>query len=81
MDSCYSDDAHHAYAQPLNDGEDTLLVRMGTGEYRCSRWMARQAEEFRETFGDLQSLGVQVFVHGSGLIPDMCRSLRMERAA
>lgn len=80
MDSCYHDDVHHAYSQTLNDGERTLLVQMGGKEYRCARWMARQASEFQETWFDLEKLGVAIWVHGRGLIPDMARNLRQEAA-
>jgi hypothetical protein len=75
MDGSYEDGAHHAYAQPLNDGEELLQVMMGGKAYACARWMARQAEEFRGTWRDLQRYGMRLFVHGRGLIPDMARLL------
>lgn len=78
MDSSYHGDVHHAYAQPLNDGEETVELVMGAKRYRCSRWMARQATEFDETWRAARDLGLNLFVHGRGLIPDMCRALRGE---
>lgn len=75
MDSSYEDGAHHAYAQPLNDGEQLLKVTMGGKDYTCARWMARQSEEFRETWADLQRRGTRIFMHGRGLIPDIAKAL------
>lgn len=77
MDSSYDDDgSHHAYAQALNDNEDTMTVSMGNKLYKCARWMVRQGEEFRETWRDLAERGVTIHVHGRGLIPDMASHLR-----
>lgn len=76
MDSSYSDGAHHAYAQSLNDQEQTLRATMGGKVYTCAKWMLRQSEEFRDTWRDMTSRGVSLFVHGSGLIPDIARQLR-----
>lgn len=81
MDSSHSDAEHHAYAQPLNDGEMTLNVQMAGRSYVCSKWMARQAEDFRGTWHDLRKHGVSLRVHGSGLIPDMAQALMMEAMA
>ncbi len=76
FDSCYHDDAHHAYAQPLNDGDSTMMVAVAGKEYRCAPWMARQAIEFQENYLSLRDQGVKVFAHGRGLIPDMWRNLQ-----
>jgi uncharacterized Rossmann fold enzyme len=81
MDSCYHEDVHHAYPQPLNDGESLLDVTMGDKVYRCAKWMARQATEFQAAHGELAALGVQLWVHGRGLIPDIARNFRLARAA
>lgn len=81
MDSCYHGEAHHAYAQPLNDGESLLTVTMGTKTYSCARWMARQATEFQTAYGELAAHGVQLWVHGKGLIPDIAKGLRLDKAA
>jgi hypothetical protein len=83
MDSSYADDGkHHAYAQALNDTDQTIEVVMGGKRYRAALWMVRQANEFRETWRALKDEGVTVHVHGSGLIPDMAKRLRSdERAA
>lgn len=76
MDSSYEDDNHHAYAQPLNDGAETQTVVLGDKTYRSARWMIRQAREFQENYRYLESEGVKVVVHGSGLIPDMARAMK-----
>lgn len=87
MDSSYHGDQHHAYAQTMNDADAIMEVVMlddRTGEerrYRAARWMVRQASEFRETYADLKARGVQVFVHGKGLLPDIARQLRQEARA
>lgn len=80
MDGSYSNGSHHAYPQSLNDADDTLEVRLGNGGkiYRCARWMARQAHEFADCYRTLRENGVQIWVHGSGLIPDMARAMRDE---
>lgn len=75
FDSCYHGDAHHAFAQPLNDGEETQEVVLGEKRYRCARWMIRQAMEFQEQYAHLTKEGVKVMVHGKGLVPDMWRLL------
>lgn len=83
MDGSYRGDDHHAYPQALNDGVTPVEVRLSTGgkPYRCARWMVRQAEEFKDAYAALSDEGVSVFVHGSGLIPDMVKALRAERQA
>lgn len=87
IDSSYDGDAHHAYPQALNDGEQVLEVVMGGKPYRCAPWMARQAEDFRQCWDDMKQFRplpgapvepVQIHVHGKGLIPDMARALRAE---
>jgi uncharacterized Rossmann fold enzyme len=90
MDSSYADNGqHHAYPQPLNDGEQVIEVVMAGKRYRCAAWMARQAEEFKQAWADLRNYRtpdgqlepVTIHVHGRGLIPDMARALRAEERA
>lgn len=79
MDGSYADDGeHHVTAQALNDGETTVQVVLGDAQYRCSLWMARQAEEFQSQYRSLRRQGAAVFLHGRGLLPDMARMLRDE---
>ena len=81
MDSSYADNGHHAYAQPLNDGEQTQTVLMNGKPYTCARWMMRQAEEFKGQWFELLDLGTRIYVHGKGLIPDMAKLLKEEAKA
>jgi hypothetical protein len=88
LDSSYDKDgAHHAYAQPLNDGETVLAVARGEKTYQCAPWMVRQAAEFEEQLREFaryvdfegKPSPISVTVHGTGLIPDIARSLRDEQ--
>lgn len=81
MDGSYEAGSHHAYPQSINDPDATLEVIMGEKRYVCARWMARQAEEFRATYHELKRYGMQVHVHGRGLIPDMVKAIRYEERA
>lgn len=82
LDSSYADDgAHHAYSQALNDDDRTVIVTLMGKEYRCAVWMARQADEFQGTWRELRRRGVNIFIHGRGLIPDLYRALRAEAVA
>ena len=82
MDSSYREDAHHAYAQTMNDGERIIEIKMQEFErvYRCATWMARQADEFRWHWQRLLSAGCTVTAHGDGLLPDLCRHINKRRA-
>lgn len=82
IDSSYAaDGSHHAYAQSLNDGETVIEAALGEKRYVCAPWMCRQAAEFQQSWFDLKAEGTRIFVHGSGLIPDMARQLREEERA
>lgn len=85
-DSSFSDTGlHHAYAQPLNDGDRAIEVVMVIGgkerRYRAAPWMVRQVEEFKETWADLRKDGVSIHVHGYGLLPDVAKLLWNEARA
>lgn len=71
FDSCYRDGKHHAYAQTLNDNEQVLDAEFNGKSYRCSPWMIQQAEDFETFAPQLMDHGVELHVHGSGLIPDI----------
>ena len=75
MDSSYEGTDHHAYAQPLNDGDRVITLKLGDKEYRAAIWMARQAEEFKDAWVHLKAQGVMLKVHGKGLIPDLAKAL------
>jgi len=68
FDSSYGP-SHHAYSQPLNDGEKTLDVRLAGRQFKCAPWMITQCEEFKELMPLLLERGCVVRVYGEGLIP------------
>lgn len=84
VDSSYSGEKHHAYAQPINDADQVMDVVLrdpaaGTTKYyRAAKWMVRQTEEFRVTWNDLRREGVTIHAHGKGLLPDIARQLHAE---
>lgn len=67
FDSCYERDSHHAYNQPLNDGETIHRLEVGGEDYLASEWMIDQAEEAIE-FLSAQSDKLSVRIHGRSLI-------------
>lgn len=70
-DSSHREDKSHAYAQPMNDGDPCAWVDFRGQRYLCSLTMKLQAEKFQDTAKALKELGVKLFVHGSGLLPDI----------
>lgn len=78
MDSSYSGGEHHAYKQALNDDDATIEVVLGDKRYVCAKWMARQANDFQRAYPQLTGVGMKLWVHGAGLIPDLWRSLRAQ---
>lgn len=67
MDSCVTEDAHHAYEQKENDGAQIIPVSVGGRIFRCTPWMASQAKEF---IGLVQMLSEEILldIKGDGLI-------------
>ncbi len=78
MDSCYSDGGHHAYAQGMNDGERVVDVLYGNRDFKCSGWMASQAQDFLDFC--VRSL-VTITVAGDGLLAHIARCGIPESAA
>jgi len=67
MDSCVTADAHHAYAQPENDGVPLFPATVGGRVFQCTAWQVAQAQEFMNLIrimGDMFELEV----HGDGLL-------------
>ena len=81
MDSSYSGGEHHAYPQALNDADAVIEVALGEKRYTCAKWMARQANDFKVMYPQITAAGMQLFVHGTGLIPDLWRAMRMQKEA
>jgi uncharacterized Rossmann fold enzyme len=70
FDSSYRDKDNHAYRQALNDGEAVMDITVEDGKtFKCARWMAKQALDFLNQLKELNERGVNVHVHGDGLIP------------
>lgn len=69
-DSSYSDLDHHAYAQPMNDGETVYEVRVGADGpvYRASGWMLGQVKNFGAIAPALADAGCIIELHGDGLL-------------
>lgn len=81
MDSSYSDGEHHAYKQPLNDGERIIEVELNGQKYTCASWMATQAEEFKVLAALLTEAGCTLTIHGTGLLPDLARLISTQKTA
>jgi hypothetical protein len=71
FDSSYRDGQHHAYSQPLNDGERASEAMYNDKTYFCAPWMIGQAQEFMELAPGYMADGAVITVHGSGLLPDI----------
>lgn len=69
FDSSYSEGAHHAYSQSLNDGESVIEVESHGKMFSCAPWMVQQSEQFVALANQLIGLGCHIQVHGTGLIP------------
>ncbi len=80
FDSSYDNGKNHAYPQPLNDKESRMEVLAAGKTFTCAPWMAKQAVEFQKQMRQLTGLGVEINVHGYGLIPWICKQ-HMESAA
>jgi hypothetical protein len=70
-DSSHRDAQSHAFHQKMNDGEPNCIVTWNGRDYRTSLTMKLQAEKAQDTLRLLEGAGVEIHVHGSGLLPDM----------
>jgi len=77
FDSCYGE-SHHAYPQPLNDGEKTMGFKAAGRSFTAAGWMARQAQDFVIDYRNATAAGAKVTVHGDGLIPHIAKQLSKE---
>lgn len=80
MDSSYSGMEHHAYSQPLNDGEVVLDVQVDDKVFRATPWMIAQANEFQELISQLVRIGCSFNVAGDGLIPYLAKEMTQSYA-
>jgi len=74
-DSSYRDNQNHAYPQPLNDRERVIDVTVNGKEFKTAPWMATQACEFKESMPNFIKMGLHLFVHGEGLLPEVAKSM------
>lgn len=81
MDSCYRNDAHHAYAQPLNDKEKRIDTVIHGQRFTCSPWMLAQADDFQADAENLTEHGVAIKTHGQGLIQTLNDHLERKQHA
>lgn len=77
LDSSYENGENHAYPQPLNDNDKVLELFMGDKKYHAAPWMCTQVENFKEIAKELVSTGCVMTVHGTGLLPDVARTMTM----
>lgn len=78
FDSCYRDEAHHAYEQTENNNEHLVNVTTNGKKFVCSQWMAIQAEEFK-SMADFFGEELQLAVYGDGLIANIIQSVSTEK--
>ena len=80
-DSSYENDSHHAYDQPLNNGERIIEVSVDDQIFRAAPWMATQADEFMGLVPELAGMGCEITVHGRGLIPTVAKLINIAPTA
>lgn len=73
-DSCNKEGRHHAYDQALNDGLKRFTFEFRGKYYQSDVAMAAQAREFVEAAPNFEKLGLNLYVFGEGLLPDMWRA-------
>lgn len=78
MDSCITTDAHHAYAQPENDGEEVLDVQVGDRWFKATAWQSLQAKETIDALAQYPP-DSRITFHGDGLIAHLAK--QRERSA
>lgn len=74
VDSSHSDGKHHAYDQPLNDGEKTINVETPAGtKFTTTAELAEQANTVMNQMLTLERTGVTFEIIGDGLLPALWR--------
>lgn len=73
MDSCYREDRHHAYPQPLNDGERRIATIVHGKPFTCAPWMLAQADDFQADSKNLAEHGVSIRAYGEGLLQTLLK--------
>ena len=80
FDSSYRASEGHAYEQGMNSRERIVDVEVGGQQFKAAPWMAQQAKDFVSLARDLVPAGVEIIVHGDGLIPYVARLLMQGEA-
>ena len=75
FDSSYSETEHHAYAQPLNDGDSIITATAAGRTFRAAPWMVHQAQEFQSLAAQLAEEGCTITVTGDGLLPHIAHQM------
>lgn len=80
LDSCWLDDAHHAYEQNENARDPRIAVWLRpkdrddkASRFECAPWMMKQAEDFLSLVRE-RGDQFQLNVHGPGLIATILRT-------
>jgi SAM-dependent methyltransferase len=73
FDSCLSDGAHHAYAQPENDQERITEILVGGRSFTCHYWMVVQARDYIEMVKRMLQ-DCEMAVYGDGLIAHILKT-------
>lgn len=77
LDSSIADDgADHAYVKHDGVEPESIEIEFNGKKYRCSPWMAKQAQEFEFYYRQFTGVGMKIVVHGEGLIPDIWKRIR-----
>src|SRR6266498_143508 len=64
-DSCLAGDQHHAYPQPLNDGQREIDFTLQNGLiFKCAGWMVKQAQDYMRLAPVLVKHGCEITMHG-----------------
>lgn len=73
FDSSYRGGTGHAYPQPENDNDEVIRVEVNGHSFLCARWMAHQADEFKNVALQLAEQDCLITVAGDGLLPYIAR--------
>ncbi len=74
-DSSYKGDENHAYPQRLNNKENKVQIKAGERYFLAAPWMVVQTQEFERSMSNFQKMGLNISVHGDGLLPHVARMM------
>ncbi len=75
FDSSYADETHHAYPQPMNDGEEVIDVTVAGRTFKSTAWMLGQVKSFGLYAPMLAEEGCEIHAHGDGLLQWTARAM------